>query len=105
MLTLLNNIYLNINYFNYFKYLTIHNLITMYLFISCIFTVPPERPVIYKPTRHEKTSNVESFNEGTDIVLICEVSGGKFYYIQILMKLKIIRNECKTLVVLDILLF
>lgn len=45
--------------------------------------MPPERPIIYKPNRHEKTSNVESFNEGTDIVLICEVSGGKLILIEL----------------------
>ncbi|KAI8129944.1 hypothetical protein FF38_11844 [Lucilia cuprina] len=50
---------------------------TRNLKINLTVIVPPERPIIYKPNRHEKTSNVESFNEGTDIVLICEVSGGR----------------------------
>ncbi|XP_059218183.1 protein turtle homolog A [Stomoxys calcitrans] len=50
---------------------------TRNLKINLTVIVPPEKPAIYKPIRHEKTSNVESFNEGNDIVLICEVAGGR----------------------------
>uniref|UniRef100_A0A1I8NIL5 Ig-like domain-containing protein n=1 Tax=Musca domestica TaxID=7370 RepID=A0A1I8NIL5_MUSDO len=50
---------------------------TRNLKINLTVIVPPEKPAIYKPIRHEKVSNVESFNEGNDIVLICEVSGGR----------------------------
>lgn len=50
---------------------------TRNLKINLTVIVPPDRPIIYEPNRHDKTSNVESFNEGNDIVLACEVSGGK----------------------------
>lgn len=50
---------------------------TRNLKINLTVIVPPDRPIIYEPNRHDKTSNVESFNEGNDIVLVCEVSGGK----------------------------
>ncbi|KAI9584270.1 hypothetical protein GQX74_006165 [Glossina fuscipes] len=48
--------------------------------------VPPERPIVYKPNRHEKISNVETFNEGSDIVLVCEVSGVKPIAVHIMTK-------------------
>ncbi|XP_039959757.1 uncharacterized protein LOC120774297 [Bactrocera tryoni] len=50
---------------------------TRNLKINLTVIVPPDRPVIYGPNRHDKASNVESFNEGTDIVLACEVTGGR----------------------------
>ncbi|KAL9897612.1 sidestep IV transmembrane protein isoform 2-T23 [Glossina fuscipes fuscipes] len=50
---------------------------TRNLKINLTVIVPPERPIVYKPNRHEKISNVETFNEGSDIVLVCEVSGGR----------------------------
>lgn len=50
---------------------------TRNLKINLTVIVPPDRPIIYEPNRHDKTSNVESFNEGNDIVLACEVTGGK----------------------------
>ncbi|XP_051862318.1 hemicentin-1 isoform X2 [Drosophila albomicans] len=50
---------------------------TRNLKINLTVIVPPDRPIIYEPNRHDKTSNVESFNEGNDIVLACEVSGGR----------------------------
>ncbi|ALC47181.1 CG14372 [Drosophila busckii] len=50
---------------------------TRNLMINLTVIVPPDRPIIYEPNRHDKTSNVESFNEGNDIVLVCEVSGGR----------------------------
>lgn len=42
-----------------------------------MFTVPPERPVIFSMDKKEKTKNVEAYNEGSDVLLICEVKGGK----------------------------
>ncbi|XP_067617196.1 uncharacterized protein side-IV isoform X2 [Eurosta solidaginis] len=50
---------------------------TRNLKINLTVIVPPDRPIIYGPSRHDKASNVESFNEGTDIVLACEVTGGR----------------------------
>uniref|UniRef100_A0A1A9W521 Ig-like domain-containing protein n=1 Tax=Glossina brevipalpis TaxID=37001 RepID=A0A1A9W521_9MUSC len=50
---------------------------TRNLKINLTVIVPPERPIVYKPNRHEKISSVETFNEGSDIVLVCEVSGGR----------------------------
>ncbi|TDG44787.1 hypothetical protein AWZ03_008761 [Drosophila navojoa] len=50
---------------------------TRNLKINLTVIVPPDRPIIYEPNRHDKTSNVESFNEGNDIVLACEVTGGR----------------------------
>ncbi|EDW24155.1 GL23537 [Drosophila persimilis] len=50
---------------------------TRNLKINLTVIVPPDRPIIYGQNRHEKASNVESFNEGNDIVLSCEVSGGR----------------------------
>ncbi|XP_068153832.1 protein turtle homolog B isoform X1 [Drosophila tropicalis] len=50
---------------------------TRNLKINLTVIVPPDRPIIYGPSRHDKASNVESFNEGNDIVLACEVSGGR----------------------------
>ncbi|XP_030370530.1 protein turtle homolog A [Scaptodrosophila lebanonensis] len=50
---------------------------TRNLKINLTVIVPPDRPIIYGPNRHDKASNVESFNEGNDIVLACEVSGGR----------------------------
>nr|XP_017021487.1 protein turtle homolog A isoform X1 [Drosophila kikkawai]XP_017021488.1 protein turtle homolog A isoform X1 [Drosophila kikkawai] len=50
---------------------------TRNLKINLTVIVPPDRPIIYGQNRHEKAGNVESFNEGNDIVLTCEVSGGR----------------------------
>ncbi|XP_017046472.1 hemicentin-1 isoform X1 [Drosophila ficusphila] len=50
---------------------------TRNLKINLTVIVPPDRPIIYGQNRHEKAGNVESFNEGNDIVLSCEVSGGR----------------------------
>jgi len=49
---------------------------TRNLKINLTVIVPPDKPIIYGQNRHEKAGNVESFNEGNDIVLSCEVSGG-----------------------------
>ncbi|XP_002031322.2 hemicentin-1 isoform X1 [Drosophila sechellia] len=50
---------------------------TRNLKINLTVIVPPDRPIIYGQNRHEKAGNVESFSEGNDIVLSCEVSGGR----------------------------
>lgn len=39
-------------------------------------TVPPGRPVIYDGKRRDKTKLIEPYNEGSDVVLVCEVEGG-----------------------------
>ncbi|XP_022903611.1 neural cell adhesion molecule 2 isoform X2 [Onthophagus taurus] len=39
--------------------------------------VPPERPVIYDGKRRDRTTLLEPYNEGSDVNLICEVSGGR----------------------------
>lgn len=46
--------------------------------ILILFLVPPDRPIIYETKRREKAKNVEAYNEGSDVVLICEVSGGTY---------------------------
>ncbi|KAG4077787.1 hypothetical protein HA402_011216 [Bradysia odoriphaga] len=50
---------------------------TRNLKINLTVIVPPERPIIYKFNRREKLKNVEAYNEGTDVALICEVTGGR----------------------------
>lgn len=42
------------------------------LFVS----VPPQKPVIYDARRRDRTKLIEPYNEGSDVTLICEVSGG-----------------------------
>lgn len=42
-----------------------------------LVTVPPEKPVIYDGKRRDRTTVSEAYNEGSDVNLICEVSGGK----------------------------
>lgn len=39
--------------------------------------VPPNRPTIYDGQRRDRTKLVEPYNEGSDVLLICEVEGGK----------------------------
>jgi hypothetical protein len=39
--------------------------------------VPPDKPVIFDGRRHDKTKLVEPYNEGSDVSLTCEVSGGR----------------------------
>ncbi|XP_055678044.1 hemicentin-1-like [Lutzomyia longipalpis] len=43
------------------------------------FTViePPDRPIIYDARRMDRTKLIEPYNEGSDVTLICEVSGGR----------------------------
>lgn len=42
-------------------------------------TVPPERPVIYDARRRDRTKLIEPYNEGSDVTLMCEVTGGKYF--------------------------
>lgn len=56
--------------------------ISFWFFFCFLITVPPERPVIYEAKRREKAQKVEAYNEGSDVLLVCEVNGGK-YFIQI----------------------
>ncbi|XP_059613324.1 neural cell adhesion molecule 2 isoform X1 [Phlebotomus argentipes] len=43
------------------------------------FTViePPDRPIIYDARRMDRTKLIEPYSEGSDVTLICEVSGGR----------------------------
>lgn len=45
--------------------------------IRLLFAVPPERPVIFDGKRRDRTKLLEPYNEGSDVVLVCEVTGGK----------------------------
>lgn len=45
--------------------------------VNFTIIVPPERPVIYDGKRRERTTLLEPYNEGTDVNLICEVTGGR----------------------------
>lgn len=45
--------------------------------IFIYFSVPPDRPIIYDARRRDRTKLIEPYNEGSDVSLICEVSGGK----------------------------
>lgn len=53
-----------------------------FLFRFILFTVPPDRPIIYEAKRREKAKNVEAYNEGSDVLLVCEVTGGKFFFLK-----------------------
>ncbi|XP_037920773.1 neural cell adhesion molecule 2 [Hermetia illucens] len=50
---------------------------TRNLKINLTVIVPPERPVILEADRKERLSNVAAYNEGSDVILICEVNGGR----------------------------
>lgn len=41
-------------------------------------SVPPEKPVIYDAKSRDRTKLIEAYNEGSDVSLVCEVTGGKF---------------------------
>lgn len=58
-------------------YLNISNILRVFFFI----TVPPNRPVIYDGKRRDRTTLLEAYNEGSDVNLICEASGGKEFTI------------------------
>ncbi|XP_031624769.1 neural cell adhesion molecule 2 isoform X1 [Contarinia nasturtii] len=50
---------------------------TRSLKINLTVIVPPDRPIIYEAKRREKAKNVEAYNEGSDVLLVCEVTGGR----------------------------
>lgn len=43
--------------------------------------VPPEQPVIYDTNGIVTMKHVGPYNEGSDLILTCEVSGGKFSFV------------------------
>lgn len=45
-------------------------------------SVPPEHPTIYDEKRRDRSKTKIPWNEGSDVVLSCEVPGGNFvrYY-------------------------
>lgn len=55
-------------------------ILTLILSRFILFAVPPDRPIIYESKRKEKAKNVEAYNEGSDVLLICEVTGGKCWF-------------------------
>ncbi|XP_063231784.1 protein turtle homolog A-like [Bacillus rossius redtenbacheri] len=50
---------------------------TRNLNINLTVIVPPERPVIYDAKRRDRTKILEPYNEGSDVTLVCEVTGGR----------------------------
>lgn len=40
-------------------------------------SVPPQRPVIYEASKRDAAKIVEAYNEGSDVLLVCEVTGGE----------------------------
>ncbi|CAB3374611.1 Hypothetical predicted protein [Cloeon dipterum] len=50
---------------------------TRNLKINLTVIVPPERPVIFDAIRRDRAKILEPYNEGSDVHLICEVSGGR----------------------------
>lgn len=48
-------------------------------YLSFFFAVPPSEPVIYDPVRGVRTNNVEAYTEDSDVMLDCEVGGGKSF--------------------------
>lgn len=55
-------------------------ILTLILSRFILLAVPPDRPIIYESKRKEKAKNVEAYNEGSDVLLICEVTGGKCWF-------------------------
>lgn len=51
-----------------------------------LFAVPPERPVIFDEKRGDRTKLLEPYDEGSDVVLVCEVTGGKFTFVSVLLR-------------------
>lgn len=52
---------------------------SMWLYLFFILAVPPNRPTIFDAKRRDRTKLVEPYNEGSNVLLICEVEGGKFW--------------------------
>ncbi|KOB78250.1 Uncharacterized protein OBRU01_02793, partial [Operophtera brumata] len=50
---------------------------TRNLKVNFTVIIPPSRPTIYDGQRRDRTKLVEPYNEGSDVLLICEVEGGK----------------------------
>lgn len=50
---------------------------TRNLKINLTVIVPPERPVIYDDKRRDRRKLLERYNEGSDVYLVCEVTGGR----------------------------
>ncbi|XP_063231434.1 nephrin-like isoform X2 [Bacillus rossius redtenbacheri] len=50
---------------------------TRNLNVNLTVIVPPEKPIIYDAKRRDQTKILEPYNEGSDVNLICEVSGGR----------------------------
>ncbi|XP_049877561.1 hemicentin-1-like [Pectinophora gossypiella] len=50
---------------------------TRNLKVNFTVIIPPERPTIYDAKRRDRTKLVEPYNEGSNVLLICEVTGGR----------------------------
>ncbi|XP_045527790.1 hemicentin-1-like isoform X2 [Pieris brassicae] len=50
---------------------------TRNLKINFTVIIPPSRPAIYDVKRRDRTKLVEPYNEGSNVLLICEVDGGR----------------------------
>ncbi|KAK3932826.1 Nephrin [Frankliniella fusca] len=45
--------------------------------VNLTVIVPPERPVIFNSERRDTTNLIQPYNEGDNVVLLCEVRGGR----------------------------
>ncbi|VVC86487.1 unnamed protein product, partial [Leptidea sinapis] len=50
---------------------------TRNLKVNFTVIIPPSRPTIYDAKRRDRTKLVEPYNEGANVLLICEVDGGR----------------------------
>ncbi|XP_047506872.1 neural cell adhesion molecule 2 isoform X1 [Pieris napi] len=50
---------------------------TRNLKVNFTVIIPPSRPAIYDAKRRDRTKLVEPYNEGSNVLLICEVEGGR----------------------------
>ncbi|XP_063895906.1 nephrin [Helicoverpa armigera] len=50
---------------------------TRNLKVNFTVIIPPNRPTIFDAKRRDRTKLVEPYNEGSNVLLICEVEGGK----------------------------
>ncbi|XP_026318067.1 hemicentin-1 [Hyposmocoma kahamanoa] len=50
---------------------------TRNLKVNFTVIIPPSRPTIYDAKRRDRTKLVEPYNEGSNVLLICEVEGGR----------------------------
>lgn len=44
-----------------------------------MFAEPPQLPVIFDDKNRDLSKITEPFNEGTELTLLCEVTGGKYH--------------------------